>query len=262
LKNNNYPIDHRDPLIYKQLKEVKHALLVVSGKGGVGKSLISATTSLLIARAGKKVGLLDLDLHGPSSIKILNVRDKLIEEKVGLIPPVSAGVKVVSLDSFVEGRIVPVSGHDKVQIVKELLALTYWGEIDLLVIDLPPETGDVTVTVSKYLPCRKAALLVTIPTIISIRVVKRAAELMKILRIPIAGLVVNMAYLEVGDKIIRPFGFGVSDFAEKIVVGPIDELPLDPAASLAADRGDVDGLINTKFAAKLRGSLLNLGILS
>ena len=256
-------MDYRDPLIERRFKRVKRTLLVASGKGGVGKSLISALIALLLSRRGLLVGLLDLDLHGPSSTFMLGVKEFPREEENGLAPPEAAGVKVMSIDLFARGKPLPISGTGKREVVKELLALTDWGDLDLLVVDLPPETGDVTLAAIKNIPYNKAALLITVPSRISLQAVKRAAQLLLNLRVPIIGIIENMASLNLGGIEIKPFGQDLCrELAEAMGIPYLGPLHLDPQASQAADSADAKALLETELANSLEEVLCQAKLLS
>ena len=249
-------LDFRDEILGRRFSKIEFALLVASGKGGVGKSLISAVIALESARRGRRVGLLDLDLHGPSSAAILGVRDLPEEKEDGLVPPEAGGVKVMSLDLFVGGRPVPVGGWGKRELIKEVLALTDWGDLDLLVVDLPPGTGDEVLTAASSITTGKGALVVTIPSVLSVRIARRAAELLIDMGIPLLGIVENMSLLRLGSSEVRPFGEGEAEsLAADLRVPLLATLPLDPAAAAAADYSDLEGLLNTEFAREVRSLL-------
>jgi len=254
--NSRSKIDYREVLIPKRLKTIKYILLVASGKGGVGKSLVSATTALILAKNGLSVGLLDLDFHGPSSSVIYGDLEMPSEEEEGLIPPVVEGVKVMSIDQFVEGRPIPVSGKEKREIIKELLALTHWGETDVLVVDMPPETGDVLLASLTYLRGRRGVILVTTPSKLSLKVVDRLIRLLNETGVEIIGIIENMSRLELQDNKVSPFGVDAAkDLASRYNIHFLGSLPIDPEASLYADEGRADKITSTRFGLELEKCL-------
>jgi ATP-binding protein involved in chromosome partitioning len=248
-------------MVRKRFERIRFTLLVASGKGGVGKSMIAATSAAILARKGFSVGLLDLDLHGPTAPTILGVSELPREEEGGLAPPVSHGVKVMSIDLFAPEKPVPMSGRAKRNAIKELLALTDWGELDYLIVDMPPGTGDETMATASLLPREKAALLVTTPSRLSVRVAKRAAELLLDMGVPLLGVVENMAVLTEEGR--APFGRGAAGkLASELGIPLLAEIPLDPRASAAADSGDMNALLETEFASAVERALERAGLLT
>lgn len=255
-------VDYREVLIPKRLKNIGYILLVASGKGGVGKSLVSATTALILAKKGFSTGLFDLDFHGPSSSIIYGITGLPSEEEEGLIPPTIEGVKVMSVDLFVSGRPVPVGGHEKRELIKELLALTHWGNLDYLIVDMPPETGDVLLAALSYLRGRRGALVVTTSTKLSMKVVERLVTILQEAKVPIIGIIENMSGIDLGEEELRPFGErDANSVAMKHCIPYLGSLPLDPEASRAADEGDPLKLLSTRFAQQLERVITRSGFL-
>ena len=131
----------RTSVIERRLKNINRIIAVASGKGGVGKSLVASTLALNLAKKGHKVGLLDLDLYGPSSHIILGVKDVFPKEEKGNIPPKIHGINFMSIIYFTEDKPSPFRGIDISNIIIELLAITQWGKLDYLIIDMPQELG-------------------------------------------------------------------------------------------------------------------------
>lgn len=255
-------VDFRNSLIRRRFEKIGFSLLVASGKGGVGKSLISATFAAILAKEGNRAGLLDLDLHGPSSAAIFGAEAEPREGGEGILPFEAFGVKVMSIEMFVGGRPVPVGGRGKREIIKELIALTDWGELNFLVVDLPPETSDVMIAAASCIIGEKGAILITTPSTLSIRVVKRAAKLLASMGVPIIGVVENMTSLKAGNLEVRPFGYKKPEqIAKELGVDHLGELPLDPVASAAADVGDVKRLLESEIAAAAERVLRRAGLL-
>ncbi len=251
--NSDNPIDYREPLIEKQLRKVRNIYIFASGKGGVGKSLIATTTALLYAEAGYKTGLLDLDLHGPSSSTILNVDEFPREEEEGLYPPEKYGLRIMNIELFVGENPIPIDGFKKREIIKEVLALTYWGDLDYLIIDMPPETGDVLLSTLTLLHGNMRIYLVSTPSKLSYKVVERLVKILRDYNVYIQGLIENMYRLEYGDVEISPFGDkNYLEILSRYGITLLGRLPLDPTASQAADDGDIERLLKTRFASELR----------
>ena len=192
-------LDFREGMIKRKFERVDQTILITSGKGGVGKSIVAATLAALMAKAGMSVGLLDADVYGPSSAFIFGVRSLPKEDRHGLIPPVSNGVKVMSLDLFLTGRPLPMSGKGARQIIKELLALTDWGILDCLIVDTPPGTGDILMTLIKTIGNRSGSIVITAPTALSTSIVRRVIEILLSAQIPILGILENICLLYTSD---------------------------------------------------------------
>ena len=185
-------MDPRIGVIDKRLKNIKRIISVASGKGGVGKSLVASTLSLNLAKKGYKVGLLDLDLFGPSSHIILGIeKDKLPEEEKGIIPPKIDGINFMSIVYFTEDKPSPFRGGDISNIIIELLAITQWGELDYLIIDMPPGIGDETLDIIRLVK-KSEFLVITTPSKVSMGAVGKLLNILKELNLPIIGVIENM----------------------------------------------------------------------
>ncbi|RKY93804.1 MAG: ATP-binding protein [Candidatus Hydrothermota bacterium] len=185
-------MDPRTSVIDKRLKKIKKIIAVASGKGGVGKSLVASTLALILAKKGNKVGLLDLDLYGPSSHIILGVEDfSFPEEEKGILPHDVHGMKFMSIVYFTEDKPAPLRGEDITNVIIELLAITQWGDLDYLIVDMPPGIGDETLDRIKYV--KKAEfLVVTTPSKVSMGAVGKLLKILKELKIPVIGIIENM----------------------------------------------------------------------
>jgi ATP-binding protein involved in chromosome partitioning len=253
-------LDFRKEMIRRRFENIDQAIFIASGKGGVGKSIVAATIAALMAKAGMSVGLLDADVYGPSSAFIFNVQSLPREEAHGLIPPVSNGVKVMSIDLFASGKPIPVSGMAAREIMKEILALTEWGKLDYMLVDLPPGTGDVMMALIDIVKSKKSSIVLTTPAELSVSVVKRVIELMLEANIPILGILENMSYMANSKE--RPLGQGGGRLlAMKYKVKFLGELPIDPKAAKAVDARDVKALLQTDFAKSLLSSLDKIKLL-
>jgi len=245
-------IDFRLGMIAKRLKNVKRLLLVLSGKGGVGKSVVSATLAAQLAASGHKVGLMDADIYGPSSALLFGTKSLPQERQGGLVPPVSKGVKIMSVDLFASGKPIPITGYGARQVVLELLALTDWGKLDFLIVDMPPATGDIMLTLTSLGKKDMTALVVTMPDRLSTTVAHRVLELLHSGRIPCAGVLENMRRDR--DRPGKAAGETPKELAREFDVPFLGFLHYDPRVARAIGRNDVAGLLSTKFASELRRS--------
>lgn len=232
-------------MIKEKMSKIKYKLVVLSGKGGVGKSFVTASLAFALANKGKKVGVLDADIHGPSIPKMMGVHGyTLMATPDGQILPATAplGVKVVSIGLMLPDDYTPViwRGPIKTSAIRELLAYTAWGELDYLLIDLPPGTGDEQLTIVQLIPNITGAIIVTIPSDVSRIVVLKAISFAKKLNLPIIGIIENMSYFQCPDgSKHRIFGEGVGKrIAEETNVRFLGEIPIDPLISRANDSGE------------------------
>lgn len=185
-------MDVRLSVIDRRLSKIKRIIAVASGKGGVGKSIVASSLALNLSKKGHKVGLLDLDLYGPSSHIILGVNDySFPEEEKGILPHNVDGINFMSIVYFTEDKPAPLRGIDITNIIIELLSITQWGNLDYLVIDMPPGIGDETLDVIKLV--KKAEfLVVTTPSKVAMGAVGKLLSILKELKLPIIGVVENM----------------------------------------------------------------------
>ncbi|GBC71692.1 Iron-sulfur cluster carrier protein [Candidatus Calditenuaceae archaeon HR02] len=245
-------LDYRDPLIEENLKKISQVILITGGKGGVGKSLIASTAALLLSRSSNRTGLLDLDLHGPSSCLLLGVEGRPVESGEGLVPPVVEGVKVMSIDLFSRGRPLPLTGRAKEEIVKEMLALTSYGRLDYLLVDLPPGTGDELLTAAKYVKSNGRALVVTTPTHLAVNVAGRLIDILNSVSLKIIGLVENMSISDLQSP--------SRELARAKGVAFLGGIPLDPLLNSRGGSLERCELLSTRFAEALKQVLRNAGL--
>jgi ATP-binding protein involved in chromosome partitioning len=184
-------MEPRSSIIGKRLRGIRRIISVASGKGGVGKSLVASTLALHLSKKGYTVGLLDLDVYGPSSHIILGVNNVVPKEEKGIIPPQVHGIYFMSIVFFTGDKPSPFRGGDITNIVLELLTITQWGSLDYLIIDMPPGIGDETLDVIRYIK-RSEFLVVTTPSKVSLGAVRKLLKLLQELKIPIVGVVENM----------------------------------------------------------------------
>ena len=184
-------MDPRLSLIPERVKNVKNILAVVSGKGGVGKSLFSAILSLDLAEKGYKVGLLDLDFHGSSCHIVLGVDKIDFEEEKGVIPPMVQGIKFMSIVLFSGNVPIPIRGEDITNAFIEIMAITRWGELDYLVIDMPPGMGEEILDIMRYM-AKAEFLVITTPSKLALNVTRKTIEILKWSKRNIVGVIGNM----------------------------------------------------------------------
>lgn len=246
-------LDYRRVGARKMMENVERVVFIGSGKGGVGKSLVASTITLKLSRLGFKVGLLDLDLHGPVASTIFPSERGYEESREGLKPPVVYGVKVASLSYLVsDEQPVPIRGLDKEVSIGEILSIINWGELDYLIVDLPPGTGDETLTAIRLIDKPKEAVLVTLPSKLSLKVVVRALNYILKLKVPILGVIVNMAGIKCGEELIKPLGrVDVSRELGKYKVKVLSEIPLDPRVNYVLEEGETLKLLDTEFSKAL-----------
>lgn len=185
-------LDPRPSVISERLKGVKRVIAVTGWKGGIGKSVTASTLALLLAKKGLKTGLFDLDFAGASDHLVLGAKGLFPKEEKGLEPPVHEGVKFMSVVYFSENRAVPLRGANVSDAIIELLAITQWGELDCLVLDMPPGINDAALDVMRFIP-RAEVLAVTIPSVLAHDVLARSMDLYKRLKVPVLGVLENMA---------------------------------------------------------------------
>jgi len=191
----NY-MDPRTSVIEKRLSSIKRIISVASGKGGVGKSLVASTTALFLSKKGYKVGLLDLDMYGPSSHIILGVEKyDFPKEEKGLIPPNINGIKFMSIVYFTEDKPAPFRGIDISNVIIELLAITQWDKLDYLIIDMPPGIGEETLDIIRLVK-KNEFLVVTTSSKVSMVAVSKLLSILKELKLPTIGLIENMKMVD------------------------------------------------------------------
>ena len=224
---------------------VKKVIAVVSGKGGVGKSTVTSGLAVAMARRGKKVGILDADITGPSIPTAFNIHEQANGDDVGVYPAVSAGgIKVISLNMFVEHETDPVIWRGPViaNMVKQFWTDVSWGDVDYLFVDMPPGTGDVPLTVFQSLPI-DGIVVVTSPQELVSMIVTKAVNMAHMMSIPVLGLVENYSYYQCPDCGKRHAIFGesrIEETAAKQHLPVLAQLPIDPALAAAVDAGKIE----------------------
>ena len=232
-------VDPRITVINEKLKDAKNIIAVSSGKGGVGKSLVASTLALILAKRGYKVGLFDLDFTSPSTHLILGVKDIMPEEEKGIIPPMVHGLKYMSITYFSSDYASPLRGEDVSNAIIELLAITRWGKLDFLIIDMPPGISDATLDLLRLVKGTKF-LIITTSSRLAFETVKKLMDLLRELKIPIIGVIENMKMK--GSRFIR-------EQVENRGIAFLGEIPFD--LQLEESLGDIDKLLGTVFAKKI-----------
>jgi len=224
----------------RRLSRARNVVAVAAGKGGVGKSFVSTCLALSLAELGKKVGLLDLDVHGSSIPPILGLKEEVRAGKEGFRPVTRHGVEIMSIGLLTRDNPVLVRGEDKLDLISTLVALTDWNNLDYMVIDLPPGTGDETLWAIRVIKGLRSsgALVVTTPSILSYSVVKRSLRLLTDEGIRILGLVENMSFFRCKNEEVRPFGRGYGEsLAKEFNTHLLACLPIEPMVEKAIAEG-------------------------
>ena len=239
------PQDLRAPL--NGASSVKKVVAVMSGKGGVGKSLVTSSLAAAMAKMGHKVGVLDADITGPSIPQAFGIHTKADGSELGIHPAITAGgVAIISLNLLVEHETDPVVWRGPViaGVVKQFWTDVVWGDLDYLFVDMPPGTGDVPLTVFQSLPV-DGIVVVTSPQELVSMIVTKAVKMAGLLEVPILGLVENYSSFKCPDCGKEHAVFGESrleEVAGGLGLEVLARLPIDPAVAAACDRGQVEAL--------------------
>jgi ATP-binding protein involved in chromosome partitioning len=233
-------VDPRLNIINKRLAKIGKIIAVSSGKGGVGKSLIASTLALTLSRSGFKVGLLDLDFSSPSTHVILGIDGAYPKEEKGIIPPVAHGLMYMSIIYYTGDAPSPLRGIDISNAIIELLAITQWGSLDFLVIDMPPGIGDATLDMIRLVKGIDF-LLVTTSSRVAFETVRKLIGLLKDLDMPIIGVIENMKMTD------SPF---IRENVETHGLSFLGEINFD--YELEASIGNASKLLETEFAKSLK----------
>ena len=232
--------------------KIKKIIGVVSGKGGVGKSLVTSMMAVTMKNRGKKVGILDADITGPSIPKVFGVGGTISVDMRGILPSQSkGGIKVMSVNLLMQDVTDPVIWRGPVigNTVKQFWTDVVWEELDYLFIDMPPGTGDVPLTVFQVLPV-DGILIVTSPQELVSMIVSKAVKMAGMMNIPIIGLVENMSYFHCPDngKDYKIFGEShIEQIAKQYDLPVLTKLPIDPAIATLCDKGEVESVDTALF---------------
>ena len=236
----------RERLLRTRMDKVKHKIAVISGKGGVGKSLVTVNLAVALAMKGRfgKVGVLDADIHGPCVPKMLGLKGTQLQSgPPGIFPAIGPlNVRVVSMGFLLPSDDAPViwRGPLKMGAIRQFLSEIAWGDLEYLLIDLPPGTGDESLSVLQLLPEMDGVIIVTIPSEVSQDVVKKAVTFARKMGVPIIGIVENMSGVvcpHCGER-IDVFGSGGGEAISSEMGAPfLGSIPLDPRISTDMDAG-------------------------
>jgi Mrp family chromosome partitioning ATPase len=226
-------------------KGIQTIIAVVSGKGGVGKSYVTAMLAVELRRQGFEVGILDGDITGPSIAKIFGLSGKPMADEHGVLPRrTRTGIKVISMNLLLETPDTPVIWRGPIinGVIRQLFNEVYWGDLHFMLVDLPPGTGDAPLTVFQSLPV-DAAVIVTTPQDLAMLIVKKAINMARQLDVPIAGLVENMSYMicpHCSKKIEMFEESNIEAVSNDLKLSFLGKLPFDPEVNRLADTGHIE----------------------
>ena len=218
---------------------VRNAIAIGSGKGGVGKSTVAVNTAVVLAQSGARVGLLDADIYGPNIPTMMGIDHLPVQHNDKLIPAEAFGVKVMSIGFLVKPNQPLIwRGPMLHSAIRQFLSDVDWGELDYLVVDLPPGTGDAALSLAQSIPL-SGGVIVTLPQQVSIEDARRGLEMFRALDVPLLGVIENMSYLELPDGTrMDIFGAGGGErLAHDAGVPFIGAIPIDPSVRTGGDGG-------------------------
>ncbi len=228
-----------------QMSSIKNVIAVVSGKGGVGKSMVTSMLAVLAQRKGFGTAVLDADITGPSIPKAFGIKKRAQGSEIGIIPAkTKKGIQVMSVNLLLENETDPVVWRGPViaGTVKQFWTDVIWNDVDFMFVDMPPGTGDVPLTVFQSIPI-KGIIVVTSPQELVSMIVEKAVNMAKLMNIPVLGLVENMSYFKCPDCGKRHSIYGEShleEIAAKHDIKNIARLPIDPELAKVSDSGLVE----------------------
>ncbi len=228
-----------------KMSNIGKVIGVVSGKGGVGKTLVSSMLSVAMQRMGKNVGVLDADITGPSIPKAFGIHGKADACEFGIIPAKSKmGLDIMSINLLLENESDPVVWRGPViaGVVKQFWTDVIWKDIDYLFVDMPPGTGDVPLTVFQSLPV-DGIVIVTSPQELVSMIVEKAVKMAKLMNIPIIGIIENMSYFECPDCGKKHSIYGeshIEEIAAQYDIPVLAKLPIDPSLAKHCDQGTIE----------------------
>ena len=240
----------QDKMIEDRLTHVGRKILVMSGKGGVGKSTVASYLALLLSKKGKKVGLLDVDLHGPSVAKLMNVRGGFDMSEEGVVKPYafSEQLSIVTLEMMMGEKDMAViwRGPMKISAIRQFVSDIEWGDLDFLVVDSPPGTGDEPLTVAQTIPDAEA-LIVTTPQELSLADVRKSINFCRQVEMKILGVVENMSGQlcpHCGQQVALFGQGGGKNMAREMNVPFLGQIPSDGKMVTAGDTGNLEELMS------------------
>ena len=237
--------DRTGEKINQRMKKIRYKVMVISGKGGVGKSTLAVNLAYGLLFQGKTVGVLDVDIHGPSLAKMLGIEDRRLGSSDNeVLEPItiSPHLKIVTFASLLKGRDTPViwRGPLKMKAISQFLGDVNWGSLDYLVIDSPPGTGDEPLSIAQLVPGLSGAIIVTTPQEIALLDSRKSVNFAKLLKIPVIGIIENMSGLVCPhcEKRIDLFKAGGGEkAATDLEVEFLGKIPIEPAIVDSTDQG-------------------------
>ncbi len=235
---------------------IKHVIGVISGKGGVGKSLVTGAIATSLRRDGRKVAIMDADITGPSIPKMFGMSGKHALARDEKLVPIESdgGIKIMSTNLVLENETDPVlwRGPMLMGALRQFFEETRWGDIDYLLVDMPPGTGDVALTVFQSLPI-EGVVIVSSPQDLVQMVVGKALNMAAMMEVPVIGLVENLSWLpcpNCGER-VEPFGPSkLQETAAHFGIAALDQLPIDPRIARSCDEGNFEQVLPEGFVAK------------
>jgi ATP-binding protein involved in chromosome partitioning len=256
-------VQKEDVKLMKSMAHIRHKIIVTSGKGGVGKSTVSSNIAMLLSMRGYEVGLLDADIHGPNIPKMFHIEDAVLHgDNEGIMPViVPPHLKVMSMAFLVPDSDEPIiwRGPLKIGALRQFLADVRWGELDFLIIDLPPGTGDEPLTVMQLLPEADGSIVVTTPQDVALQNSRKSIGFSRKLNIPVLGIIENMSGLTCPHcgKEIDLFKIGGGEKAAvELEVPFLGRIPLDPEVVTSGDEGMPIVISDTDSPAALAYGLI------
>jgi ATP-binding protein involved in chromosome partitioning len=238
-------LDEQQQILRTRMSKIKHKIAVISGKGGVGKTVVTVNLAAAFAKhSNSRIGVLDADIHGPCVPKMLGIKGKTLQTGPPGAFPVTGplGIKVVSMDFLLPNQEAPViwRGPLKMTAIRQFLSDIVWGELDLLLIDLPPGTGDEPLSVMQLLPEMDGVIIVTIPSEVSQDVVKKAITFSRRLNMNVIGIIENMSGFicpNCGEKVNIFKTGGGEKISKELIVPFLGRIPIDPSICEDSDSG-------------------------
>ena len=244
-----------------QYSYVKNVIGVVSGKGGVGKSFVTAMLAVLLNRKGYKVGILDADITGPSIPRMFGITNKAMGSELGIIPETTINnIKVMSVNLLLDQEESPViwRGPILANMVKQFWSEVMWGDLDYLLIDMPPGTGDVPLTVFQSIPL-DGVVIVSSPQELVSMIVKKAYNMATMMDIPVLGIVENMSYIKCPDcgKEINLFGKSkLAEISKELGIDILGRIPIDSSIASLVDEGNFE-MFSADYLENAVGKIIN-----
>ena len=226
-----------------RMARIKHKIIIASGKGGVGKSTVTVNLARALQMKGLKVGVLDADITGPDIPKLLGIEEaRLTQGPEGIHPPEAEGIKAASMAFVLSSRDTPVvwRGPMKMAAIKQFIQDVEWGDLDFLLIDLPPGTSDEPLSVVQLIPELAGAIIVTTPQEVALLDSRKAVNMVRAMKLPVLGIIENMSGLvcpKCGEKISIFGAGGGKRMAEEMDVTFLGAIPIDPRVCALGDSG-------------------------